>query len=332
MAAPRITNPALVRLEGLIQSYSTVPLYPGYVPIPIFTVVHSLRVFIAWTQATKASGAYGKIGYLQGLFGYLVAAWSGMTMTCILLAVPPIWMYNAQFFLTYVAAFSILSLGPIPDLLSHIPAEALAILDGFYRTSGAIGTMQLAQKNPSVGLRTSPLSALVLGALTSGGGTLLLPTFGLAERDWTLRTPPVLKGNVWTTLDLWAGAAVVAVYAFLSEAHPALNLRLLGIPATVDYKGRPHPWFSEPEAKVIAIAVGIVIFSTRAARSTIAPPSKPASTSTGKVKAVKAAEKRHEPKDTVEKSLSPAPSSASVTSSSSPKKRRKAAKELSKTG
>ncbi|KZT61734.1 hypothetical protein CALCODRAFT_479758 [Calocera cornea HHB12733] len=328
MAAPRLTNPALVRLEKLIQSYSTVPLYPGYVPIPVFTVVHSLRTFIAWTQATKANGAYGKLGYLQGLFGYLVTSWSGMTMSCILLAVPPVWMYNAQFFLTYVAAFTLLSIGPIPDLLCQIPSEALAILDGFYRTSGAIGTMQLAQKNPSVGLRTSWLSALVLGAITSGGGTLVLPTFGLAERDWTLRTPPVLRGNIWTTLDLWAGSAVVAVYAFLSEAHPGLNLRLLGIPATQDFKGRPHPWFSEAEAKVIAIVVGIIIFSARAARSTNPPAAKPAS----KAKTAKAAEKRHEPKEKIEMSPSPAPSSTSVTSSSSPKKRRRAAKELSKTG
>ncbi|EJT99377.1 hypothetical protein DACRYDRAFT_101460 [Dacryopinax primogenitus] len=320
MAAARLSAPALIRLERIIQQYSTVPLYPGYVPVPAFTIVHSVRTYVAWAQATKATGAQGKLGFLQGLFGYLVVSWSGMTMSCILLVVPPIWMYNAQYFLTYVCAFCLLSIGPIPDILCQLPAEPLAILDGFYRTSGAIGMMQLAQKNPSVGLRTSPLTVLVLGAVTSGGGTLVIPTFGLAELDWTLRTPPVLKGDIWTTLDLWAGAVVVAVYAFLSEAHPGLNLRLLGINGMEDYRGRIHPWFSEAEAKVIAIIVGITIFSLRAGR----PMAKPVNP-TSKAKAAKAAEKRHEVKDkeSVDLSSSSSAISTSIGATTTPKKEEK---------
>jgi len=327
MATPHLSNPALALVEQAIQQFSTVPLYPGYAPVPIFTVVHSVRTYIAWTQATKASGAYGKIGFLQGLFGYLVTSWGGATLSCILLAVPPTWMYNTTFFLTYVVAFSVLSLGPIPDLLCQIPSEPLAVLDGFYRTSGAIGTLQLAQKNPSVGMRTSPMSALVLGAVTSGGGTLLIPTFGLAQQEWTLRTPPVLKGNVWATLDLWAGALVVAAYAFLSEAHPGLNLRLLGISGTEDEKGRVKPWFSEAEAKVVAILLGIVVFSTRAAWTSLKP-----ATPASKTKAAKAAEKRSEGKERIEMSPLPAPESTHAGAATSPKKRRKAAKETAKLG
>lgn len=71
-----------------------------------------------------------------------------------------------------------------------------------------LGLFALPNVHPEY--QNSPLSHMLLGAITSAGGGLAAGTFSLWSPNWTISTPPPLRvGAGWAgTLDLWGGALV----------------------------------------------------------------------------------------------------------------------------
>jgi hypothetical protein len=93
-------------------------------------------------------------------------------------------------------------------------------LDAFLRTNGVTGMVD-STLNPKVHAeyRTSFLTPLIIGAVVSSGGGVLVGTISGTTADWTFSVPPFLReGAGWdVSLDVWGGVLVCKYISLLSN-------------------------------------------------------------------------------------------------------------------
>lgn len=149
-------------------------------------------------------------------------------------------------------------------------------LDALLRTSGVTGTVDsLSNSKVHSEYTTSLLSPLIVGAVVSSGGGVIIGAISGTTANWAFNTPPFLRHDAgWdVTLDIWGGALVGKFFDFLVFF---LNLRFR--PAALVYGvlighapfssirsflnlGKP---LSRPVAKVYASTIWGILFAAKA--------------------------------------------------------------------
>ena len=84
-------------------------------------------------------------------------------------------------------------------------------LDALLRTNGVTGMVDITLNSKIHSeYRKSLLAPLVIGAMVSSGGGVLIGTISGTTPNWTFGAPPFLRqGAGWDgTLDVWGGALV----------------------------------------------------------------------------------------------------------------------------
>lgn len=131
-------------------------------------------------------------------------------------------------------------------------------LDALLRTNGVTGAVDSTLSSQiHAEYRTSLLTPLLVGAVVSSGGGVLVGTISGTTANWSFGTPPFLReGAGWdVSLDIWGGALVSLVYSILT-GHPAFSsikpyLKL----------GKP---LSRHTAKVYASTIWAILFAAKA--------------------------------------------------------------------
>jgi hypothetical protein len=129
---------------------------------------------------------------------------------------PPPWLYSFPIFALPLVTYTLLSLLPsLSTLLSKIPRLAFTGIDSLIRSSSVVSACN--------GLRVSGKESLwtviLLGAISSGGSSLTVSTFGLGESEWKMGVPGFLRaGGGWLdAMDLWAGSLLGIIYSQLLQ-------------------------------------------------------------------------------------------------------------------
>jgi Ni/Fe-hydrogenase subunit HybB-like protein len=84
-------------------------------------------------------------------------------------------------------------------------------LDALLRTNGVTGMVDaLSNSKVHPEYKTSLLTPLIVGAVVSSGGGVLVGVISGTTANWSFSTPPFLRqGTSWdVTLDVWGGALV----------------------------------------------------------------------------------------------------------------------------
>ena len=123
---------------------------------------------------------------------------------------------SIHFLLNYVLDSTGLIIPPI--LIDSV----LPLLDAIGRTGGLCANVSLASAHPNPAIANSLFFQLIIGAISSAGGSSTAATLGVWSPQWSLTTPPFLvrTGHV-ETLDIWSGALIAAIYGCLMGLHPS---------------------------------------------------------------------------------------------------------------
>ncbi|KAJ7733755.1 hypothetical protein DFH07DRAFT_845329 [Mycena maculata] len=238
------------------------PVHDALFPYVWGTTLHAARISIVFhtnIHATKSNLSWG-----AHFFGFLLMCWGGSIASHVLLSLPPPQLYAPAPWLNYSAVHllftALFHYFPIPD--TFLTNAVLFPLDGLLRANSVIHTLSLLSI-PSVNplLVTSPLFHFILGATASAGGGLVGGTLSLWTPNWQFSTPPPLRTGVWgiwSTLDIWAGGVVAAIYSTLT-AHPAF------VPLRASFVSQEAEPFSVLDAKVTAAAAMVFFFGIRVA-------------------------------------------------------------------
>ncbi|GLB40969.1 hypothetical protein LshimejAT787_0901840 [Lyophyllum shimeji] len=274
-------------LEQLAKGMTFIgkPVHATLFPYPIAATIHAARISVVYQNNCRAAtaGSNAKLPWPTYIAGYLVMTWGGSVMTHFLLQLPPPMLYSTTPYIIYLTTHLTLTLlfHLFPILLSPSSIALLDTvlfpIDALVRTGAVTGTTaHLAPGSPVARpLITSPLTHLIIGALASAGGGLSASTLSTWSPTWSFSTPPVLRAPTltaffWSSMDVWAGALVAAMYGVASGAQAFYGwqelLRLVGLGVAGIKEGAcvvGTPWMSQLEAKALAAGVLAVFFGLR---------------------------------------------------------------------
>lgn len=149
---------------------------------------------------------------------------------------------------------------PPPKLLDTV----LPIVDAVLRTGGVCYTVNLVHSHPNPAVSSSLFLQLLLGGVASAGGGAAASTLGVWETQWSLRTPPFLRGGLLDTLDIWGGSIVAAVYGCLLGLHPAYEPYTRWLSGEGKAYEAGTPLMSPIEARSVSVFVLGALFAYRA--------------------------------------------------------------------
>lgn len=128
------------------------------------------------------------------------------------------------------------------------------LIDAIGRSKAIMGSVEAVRRHPNPEIAGSLFAQLVVGAVASAGGGALAGFLGVMDKEWSVKTPAVLKGYVYflsnencyldlsiprvhsgliPTMDFWAGALAAAIHGVVTYSHPAyspINTFLIGKP------------------------------------------------------------------------------------------------------
>jgi hypothetical protein len=140
---------------------------------------------------------------------------------------------------------------------------ALPLLDAIFRTGSICGAVNLASAHPNPAIASSLFFQLLVGAVASSGGGATAATFGVWNSEWAFRTPPILRGGIADTLDIWSGSLAAAVYGCLMGYHPAYEPYTRWLSGMGDKYVAGTPLMSHLEARSAATVVLTALFAFR---------------------------------------------------------------------
>ncbi|WWC59310.1 uncharacterized protein I303_101861 [Kwoniella dejecticola CBS 10117] len=224
------TSPVL-QVSQFIHHVTTTPIHPVYFPYLRFGVIHAVRVTTVWASLTKGKKRDGDgNGRLADLFGYLVLAWGGSTVTTMILNQPPSWLISPTPWIIYPVVYTLL----IPTGLSRYFVDTCpailfnllgACVDGMTRgtTITSLGSL-ISSSSLDGGQNDLNLwTYVLLSALAISSGGLMVGTLGLNETTWRLGTPNLLKGGILNTLDAWGASLVGVLWLILTRQSSTLT-------------------------------------------------------------------------------------------------------------
>ncbi|WVW78523.1 hypothetical protein I302_100478 [Kwoniella bestiolae CBS 10118] len=221
----------IFQVSRFIHHVTTTPIHPVYFPYLRFGVIHAARVTTVWAGMRKGKKRGGR---LQDLFGYLVLAWGGSTVTSLILNQPPSWLISPTPWIIYPLVYTFLvPTGLSAYIVDTCPTVLFGIIgglvDGMTRgtTITSLGTLlstssvgsSAISSGGNINLWTYGLLSLL--AISSGG--LIVGTLGLNEDEWKLGTPGLLKGGLINTLDAWSASLVGLLWLALTNQHSSLK-------------------------------------------------------------------------------------------------------------
>ncbi|CAK9783117.1 hypothetical protein CC85DRAFT_284132 [Cutaneotrichosporon oleaginosum] len=213
---------ASLAVAGLLQNLTSQTVHDVYFPFVRFSVLHAVRVGIAWAAMTRGRKP---VSVSADLFGFLVIAWGGGTLVSLLLGTPPAWLVSPVPWVVYTAVYLCTIPTKVASLLGSAPALplglALSLVDGLTRGVSVASMPALTEASPQTA--GSWLAPAVLGAIATCGGGWIAQMLGLARESWAIGRPSVLGGGVWDTLDVWAAMIAGVAYSALDGRYPALQ-------------------------------------------------------------------------------------------------------------
>ncbi|WVQ83373.1 hypothetical protein IAT38_005514 [Cryptococcus sp. DSM 104549] len=263
---------SILQLSQFVHHVTTTPIHPVYLPYLRFGAIHAARVTTVWAVMTK--GRKGKVGVLQDLFGYLVLAWGGSTVTSLLLGQAPSWLISPTPWIIYPSVYALL----VPTgLSSYITSTAPALLfnittafvDGMTRSTSLSALPALvAASTTGIAANASWWTYALLSALGITSGGLIVGLLGLNEASWTIGVPSLLKGGVLGTLDAWGAALVGLVYlaltAHIEEVAPLGEALAAVLPADVTHGAQGKAIVDPLHARAICVLLFGSLLAVRA--------------------------------------------------------------------
>ncbi|BEI81087.1 hypothetical protein CcaverHIS002_0202470 [Cutaneotrichosporon cavernicola] len=213
---------ASIAVADMLQNLTGHTVHDVYFPFVRFSVLHAMRVSLAWAAMTRGRKS---VGLFADLFGFLVIAWGGGTLVSLLLGNPPAWLISPVPWLVYVAVYLVTIPTRLASVISSAPSLplglVLSLVDGMTRGVSVASMPALTESSPKTA--GSWLAPVVLGAIATCGGGWIAQTLGLARESWAMGRPSVLGGGVWNTLDVWAALIAGVAYSTLNGHYPALR-------------------------------------------------------------------------------------------------------------
>lgn len=207
--------------------------------------------------------------------------WGGGLLSHFLLSIPPPQILSAYPTINYLSTH--IFLGIVLNALGAPSAKTidtvLPLLDAIMRTGAICSTVNIVTAHPNPAISSSLFLQLLIGAIASSGGGVAASTLAVWDPQWSLRTPPFLRGGVVDTLDVWSGSVAAAVYGSLLALHPSYEpiTRLLSGNGEAYITGTPL--MSPLEARSASVLVLTVLYSYRVyathySAAKVAPPVK----------------------------------------------------------
>lgn len=153
-----------------------------------------------------------------------------------------------------------------PKLLDTVlfPVDAVVRVASVTSTVGFLYIPSPAGTSVHPALTLSPLTHMVVGALSSSGGGITASTLSTWSPSWSFSTPPILRAGVglWGSVDFWGGAVVAVIYG-TATGHEAFSdvTAVLSRMRLVSMEGAK---MESLEARALAAAVLSVLFGIRA--------------------------------------------------------------------
>lgn len=144
-------------------------------------------------------------------------------MVSLLLGQPPTWLASPTPWLIYPTAYLLFfRTGLSSHFLNTCPALIFTLVtayeDGMNRSTTISALPALVRKSTNgLGATADLWTYSLLSALAVISGGLLVGLFGLAEDNWKIGVPSVLKGGVLGTLDAWGAILVSVTYLALTR-------------------------------------------------------------------------------------------------------------------
>jgi len=253
----------LLHLSSLVQYLSTTLVHPVFFPYPWITTLHAARITHAYRLRIKEFGNRGTLSAGSECTGFLLMCWGGGTIANFLMFLPPPQLLSISPWINYLAVHALF--GYAVDAVPSLKAvdTALPLMDAIFRTGSICGAVNLAHSHPNPAIASSLFFQLLVGAAVSSGGGATAATLGVWNPEWTFRTPPILRGGILDTLDIWGGALAAALYGCLMGYHPAYEPYTRWLSGMGEKYVAGTPLMSPLEARSAAIALLTVLFSFR---------------------------------------------------------------------
>ena len=153
----------------------------------------------------------------------------------------------------------VVDLTPSPKVMD----VALPLLDAIFRTGSICGAVNTAHAHPNPAIASSLFFQLLVGAVASSAGGATAATLGVWNSEWAFRTPPILRGGIVDTLDIWSGSLAAAVYGCLMGYHPAYEPYTRWLSGMGEKYVAGTPLMSPLEARSAATLVLTALFAFR---------------------------------------------------------------------
>ena len=199
--------------------------------------------------------------------------WGGTFLSRNFLGLPQPVVYLIPPYINYVTVHLVLTLvfDVFPTLLNPklfdtvlFPIDAVVRVAAITSTVAFLSMPSPAGTSVHPALTLSPLTHMVIGALSSNGGGITASTLSTWSPSWSFSTPPILRAGtgLWGSVDFWGGAVVAVIYG-TATGHEAFSdvTAVLSQMRLVSMDGAK---MESLEARALAAAVLSVLFGIRA--------------------------------------------------------------------
>jgi len=259
-------------LASVVQYISATAVHPVFFPYPWITTLHAARTSHAYRARINALGNGGKISVGPEYAGFLLMSWGGSIIANFLMFLPPPQILSVSPWINYLVVHMLLGyavdMGPSQKAID----TALPLLDAILRTGSICSVVNLAHAHPNPAIASSLFFQLFVGAVVSAGGGATAATLGVWNIEWAFRAPPLLRGGIVDTLDIWSGSLAAAIYGCLMGYHSAYEPYARWLSGLGGKYVAGTPLMSPLEARSVATVVLALLYAVKAYKVHYATP------------------------------------------------------------